>query len=105
MAVGVVNDLEPVEIDEQHGTAGTIALKEQPLQMTDHMDAVGQAGEGIVDGLLLGLPPRQPLRLHRPQHLQAHGEAAGHGPQQRSLLQVKGLGEPSHHQLFRTVDG
>ena len=105
VAVGVIDDLEAVEIDEQHRAgSGGIVLTEQPLQIADHLSPVGQTGQGIVDGLLLRLPPRRPLRRHGPQDLQAHGEAAGHGPQQGALLQIKGLGQPAHHQLFGSLD-
>ena len=71
--------------------------------MGEHLGPVGQAGEGIVGGLLLGLLPRRPLRRHGAQHLKAQGEAAGHGPQQGALLQVKGLGQPPHDQLFGSL--
>ena len=61
VAVGVIDDLEPIKIDEQHRAGSGITHLEQLLQVGEHLDPVGQAGEGIVDGLLLGLSPRRPV--------------------------------------------
>ena len=58
MALAVVDDLEPIDVEEEHGEArrvGTGTPAEQPLDAIHEHGAVGQAGQRVG-------PPRRDLR-------------------------------------------
>ena len=107
MAVGIVDPLEAVDVDEQHGGAVLpIGRLMQPAGQTlQHQHPVGQAGEGVMGGFMGRLQPGLPLRGDGLQQPQAEFNAAGHGPQERALLQVEGIAEPAHHQLVGPTEG
>ena len=54
VAVGVVDRLEVVEVEEQDGHR-LVALGERPLEPIAEQDAVGEAGERVVEGAMLEL--------------------------------------------------
>ena len=60
VAEAVVDDLEAVEVDEQHGDAAAAALDagERALQAAHQQQAARQAGERVAQELLLVRPPR-----------------------------------------------
>ena len=53
--MGVVDALEPVEIDEGHvySPVHTLGLGQQTLQFLDHIAPVGQTGKRVVQGIVL----------------------------------------------------
>ena len=111
MAEGVVHELEPVDVDEQHGGVRLHAAtaRERVLQAVDENHAVAQARELVVGcavaQLLLGLDHLGHVgeRADRARGRARHGRQRP-AAQREPALRVVGH-EPDEHVLHRLVAG
>ncbi|MNT58644.1 hypothetical protein D3C72_1960940 [compost metagenome] len=71
--MGVVDDLEAIEIDEgaEHGVAGPLRQGEQPIELVHQRPPVRQAGQGVAERLArqLLVGPLQLLQQLLPLHM------------------------------------
>ena len=114
VAEAVVDDLEPVEVDEQHREAvlgAPLGAAEGAAEQVGEQRAVGEAGQGVVEGVVeqlllrqlalgdVGERPRHPVRL---PGLVAHRHAAAQHPAiaavlvQDAVLDLELRGHPLH---------
>ena len=96
----VVDVLEPVEVDEQHGEcAGTaIGARECMSDAVLEQRPIGQAGQGVAESLLLVEPPRDDARDARSENEATVDEGPLHRIGDRVGMVVHGLGvEHSEH--------
>jgi len=87
VAQGVVDELEPVEIEEEHVHAGT--SRERPLQPVEEQHPIRQAGHGVADGVL-GSGESLGVR-------QRHADLVGKGEQRLLLSFGEGVSGPKGH--------
>ncbi len=80
MTEGVVDELEVVEVDEQHGDASRVALQivQGMTEPVDEGQAIGGAGQGVVQGLM----GEHSLGRFQLGQVPRGSDHAGHGPVQ-----------------------
>ena len=98
VADAVVDRLEAVEVDEEHAEVGLAPGRhvERVLQAVQEERAVGQPGEGVVEGLL--------HRLHRARIAEGEARVLGEGVEHAELGVVEG-GARGRHRDERTGAG
>ena len=96
VAQAVVDHLEVVEVEEQHGDAPLVAAGagQGAVEAVDQQRSVGQAGEGIVGGLV-GQPVLERLALAEVVHDDRVEDLAVLGSEWRSSCAHTGMTPPS----------
>ena len=82
MAAGVVDVLELVDVYEQDGQGGVLAVEpsQRQGQPVDQQDPVGQAGQGVVEGPV--------MHLGRGRHPRRHVVAGDHHAPHGGVVEV-----------------